>query len=181
MSLLTDKIFVEALKANTDFMQAIGNRLYGTAIPVPDLEAENEPVPYCIVTFDGLNTDQGTKDDPYEGDNDIVNIGIELTASDREELGALARMVRRIIYNEFVWARRYAVLRDSNDFNLEDCNNFQLMVVREYDDVFHEIPYDYQMSADAVQYDSMKPCYWQTLHYQCNVENTDEDDEQDEE
>ena len=41
MSLLTDKIFVEALKANTDFMQAIGNRLYGTAIPVPDLEAEN--------------------------------------------------------------------------------------------------------------------------------------------
>jgi hypothetical protein len=113
--------------------------------------------------------------------DDIVNIGIELTASDREELGALARMVRRIIYNEFVWARRYAVLRDSVDFNLEDCNNFQLMVVREYDDVFHEIPYDYQMSADPVQYDSMKPCYWQVLHYQCNVENTDEDDEQDEE
>jgi hypothetical protein len=32
-----------------------------------------------------------------------------------------------------------------------------------------------------VQYDSMKPCYWQVLLYQCNVENTDEDDEQDEE
>ena len=181
MSLLTDKIFCEALKANADFMQAIGGRIWDTAIERPDIEAENESVPYCIVTFDGLNTDQGTKDDPYEGDNDTVNIGIELTAGDREELGTLARMVRRIIHNEFAWARRYAELRDSNDFDLEDCNSFQLMVVREYDDVFHEIPYDYQMSAGPVQYDSMKPCYWQVLHYQCDTENTDEDDEQDEE
>ena len=33
----------------------------------------------------------------------------------------------------------------------------------------------YQFSADSVQYDSMKPCYWQTLHYQCEVSNEDEE------
>jgi hypothetical protein len=179
MSLLTDKIFCEALKANTDFMQAIGGRIWDTAIEAPDLEAENEPVPYCIVTFDGLNNQDSTKDDPYEGVCDTVNIGIELTAQTREELGLLARMVRKTIHNQFSWVMRFAELRDSEDFNLEDCDSFQLMVAREYDEVFHDIPYDYQFSSDAVQYDSMKPCYWQVLHYQCSCDNTiDYDDEQ---
>ena len=179
MSLLTDKIFVEALKANSDFMQAIGGRLYGTAIPVPDVEAENEPVPYCIVTFDGLNTDLGTKDDPYEGDEDKVDIGIELTATTREELGNIARMVRRIIHDEFAWAQRYAALRDSEEEDIEDCDDFKLMVKREIDEVYNDIPYDYAFSSERVQYDSMKPCYWQVLHYQCSCKNTiGYDDEQ---
>lgn len=177
MGLLTDKIFFEALKANADFMQAIGGRLYGTAIPVPDLEAENEPVPYCIVTFDGLNNQDSTKDDSYEGGTDQVNIGIELTAQTREELGALARMVRKIIHQQFSWEMRFEELRDSENFRLEDCDSFQLMVAREYDDIFREVPYDYTFSADAVQYDSMKPCYWQTLHYQCACSNIINDEE----
>ena len=181
MSLLTDKMFVEALKASADFMQAIGGRLWDTAIERPNIEAENEPVPYCIVTFDGLNNQDSTKDDPYEGCVDAVNIGIELTAQTREELGLLARMVRKTIHDQFSWVMRFAELRDNQDFDIEDCNSFQLMVVREYDDIFREVPYDYTFSSDPVQYDSMKPCYWQVLHYQCDVKNTDEDDEQDEE
>ena len=60
MGLLTDKIFFEALKADTTFMQAIGNRLYGTAIPMPDENADKVPVPYAIVTFDGLRPPRTT-------------------------------------------------------------------------------------------------------------------------
>jgi len=38
--------------------------------------------------------------------------------------------------------------------------------------------YDYTFNADAIQFDSMKPCYWQVLRYQCDVYNVkDEDDE----
>ena len=40
---------------------------------------------------------------------------------------------------------------------------------------------DYQFSAEAVQYDSLKPCYWQALVYQCDVINqpNNDNDEQD--
>lgn len=172
MGLLTDEIFFEALKADSAFMQAIGNRLYGTAIPVPDDKLDNVPVPYCIITYDGMNNQDTTKDDPYEGGMDVVNIGIELTAKTRKELGQLANQVRRIIHDQFAWAKRYAELRDSLDEALETDDDFHLMVMREYDDIFNDIPWSYTFSADALQYDSWKPCYWQTLRYQCSVTNT---------
>ena len=111
MGLLTDEIFFEALKADSAFMQAIGNRLYGTTIPVPDDNLDNVPVPYCIITYDGMNNQDTTKDDPYEGGMDVVNIGIELTAKTRKELGQLANQVRRIIHDPFAWVKRYAELR----------------------------------------------------------------------
>jgi hypothetical protein len=39
---------------------------------------------------------------------------------------------------------------------------------------------DYIFSAEPIQFDSLKPCYWQTLRYQCDVYNLeDNDDEQD--
>ena len=180
MGLLTDKIFVEALKANTAFMEAIGNRLYGTAIPVPDEHLDNVPVPYCIVTFDWLNNTDSTKDDPYESDYDTVNIGIELTASNREQLGNLARQVRQHIHNEFAWVLRYAELRDSLDESLETSDEFQLMVMRDYEEIINDIPMWYQFTADAVQYDSMKPCYWQVLRYQCEVHRPEDNEQEDE-
>ena len=33
------------------------------------------------------------------------------------------------------------------------------------------IPLDYQLSAQAVNYDQMKPCYWQVLTYQCDTKS----------
>lgn len=38
---------------------------------------------------------------------------------------------------------------------------------------------DYEMTADAIQFDSLSPSYWQTLRYQCEVFNA-EGNEQDE-
>ena len=32
---------------------------------------------------------------------------------------------------------------------------------------------DYDFSAQSIQFDSMKPCYWQVLSYQCEVNNTE--------
>ena len=151
MSLQTDILFYDALKADTDLMTAIGDRLYCTAIPEPDLEAENTPCPYVIVTFDGLNNQDQTKDNPSEGGTDQVQVGIDVAANDRIELATLTKQIRRIIHE---------------DFTSDDTG---------------EKPYDYTFSAEAVQYDSMKPCYWQVLHYQCEVDNNleDNDDEQD--
>ena len=180
MGLLTDKIFFEALKADTTFMQAIGNRLYGTAIPMPDENADKVPVPYAIVTFDGLNNTETTKDDPYESEYDQVQIGIEIAARNREELGALAKQIRSRLHNEFEWCHRYAELHDSQDESLETSDDFRLMVMREFEQVIAEVPAYYTFSADAVQYDPWKPCYWQVLRYQCEVLRPQDDEQEDE-
>lgn len=127
-------------------MQTIDGRLYSTAIPMPDEDAENVPVPYIIVTFNGLNNEGTTKDDPFEGDTDVVQIGVEVTAVNREQLAELTQLVRTTIH----------------DYLTEDVDDERQTID------------DYQLSAEAVQYDSMKPCYWQTLRYQCDVFNRQE-------
>ena len=145
MSLQTDIIFVKALRANADLMkQLAAGDVYNTAIALPDEDLDNAPLPYAIVTFDGLNNDIDTKDDPFESDSDSVNISIEIAAKTRNELGQLAEAIRRQVHQYFINA----------DPTEEDADL---------------IPHDYQFSAQAVNYDSMKPCYWQVLTYQCDT------------
>ena len=139
----TDSIFIAALTSSQEVMQTIDGRLYSTAIPMPDEDAENVPVPYVIVTFNGLNNEGTTKDDPFEGDTDVVQIGVEVTAINREQLAELTQLVRSTIH----------------DYLTEDVDDERQTID------------DYQLSAEAVQYDSMKPCYWQTIRYQCDVFN----------
>ena len=114
MSLATDSIFITALQSSPELMEAITvyvskgvehrseqPRLYGTAIPLPEEEADNVPIPYLIVTFDGLNNDQTTKDDTYESDCDHVQIGIEAAAPTLEALHTLTQQVREVIHGYF--------------------------------------------------------------------------------
>ena len=152
MSLATDSIFIAAISANEALMQRIGGRLYSTSIPLPDEDLDNAPVPYVIVCFDGLTNDQTTKDDPFESDSDQVNISIEVAAENRTTLAELMQTIR-----ETVHAYMLAQVDADANFPIED----------------------YQFSADAIQYVAAKPCYWQTLRYQCDVFNVNEEtDEQ---
>ena len=145
MSLQTDIIFVKALRANADLMkQLAAGDVYNTAIALPDEDLDNAPLPYIIVSFDGLTNDVETKDDPYEGDSDNVTISIEIAARTRPELGQLAEAVRSQVHDYFVNANP-----NDDDYDL--------------------VPLDYQLSAQAVNYDQMKPCYWQVLTYQCDT------------
>lgn len=154
MGLSTDSIFIAAISSDNDIMAALGKtskrpaRLYSTAIPLPDEQADNVPVPFVIVTIDGLTNDETTKDDPFESNDDKVTIGITVAASHRKALADLTQAIRSTIHQYMM----------ENETPVED----------------------YAFSAEAVQYDSLKPCYWQTLVYQCDVNNlTDNDDEQD--
>ncbi len=158
MSLATDSIFITALQSNIDLTEALGYveatetsegapaRLYCTAIPLPDEDADNVPVPYVIVTFDGLTNDQGTKDDRYESNYDTVNIGVEVAARNINELHDLTQMVRDTILG-YLRANETTIM-------------------------------DYNFAAQQIQYDSMKPCYWQVLTYQCDVNNTYDDEQE---
>jgi len=145
MSLATDSIFIAAIQSNPALVERIGGRLYGTAIPLPDEDADNVPVPYIIVTFDGLNNQNQTKDDVYEGCYDTVNIGVEVTGETISDLHELTQAVRDTILSYF--------------------RSHETAVI------------DYTFTADAIQFDSLKPCYWQMLRYQCEVYNLDDNDD----
>lgn len=137
MSLATDSIFIAALRSSEELTAAVSGRIYGTAIPLPDVDADNAPVPYIIVTFDSLRNDLTNKDCSYEGDYDQVQIGIEVAAQTLEALHRLTQQVRDVVRNYM----------RSNDTEVDG----------------------YQFSAQPIMYNSLKPCYWQELNYQCDV------------
>jgi len=103
MGLSTDSVFISALQSNDTLMALIGQtddkpaRLYGIAIPLPDEELDNVPQPYIVVTFDGLQNQQGTKDDTYESIDDMVDIGILVCAKTLKQLHKLTKMVRSTV------------------------------------------------------------------------------------
>lgn len=146
MSLQTDIIFVRALRSNTQLIAELpAGDVYNTAIALPEQDADNAPLPYAIVSFDGLQNDQSTKDS-FEGDTDTVTISIEIAATTRDQLHDIAQEVRDTVLSFFE-----GLQADPTD---ED---------------FALLPLDYQLSASAVRYDDMKPCYWQTLQYVCDT------------
>ena len=153
MSLLTDIIFVEAIQSNRSLLGRLAaGDVYNTAIALPDDDIDNAPIPYVIVTFDGMTNDTGTKD-TYEGDTDQVRIGVTIAANTRQELGEIALAVRTTIRDYFT----------------------ALMEGETVSENMHLLPYDYTVSAGPVQYDSLNPCMWQVLNYACETGADDED------
>ena len=156
MSLQTDVIFVKALRSNQNLISQLpAGDVYNTAIALPEEEANNAPVPYVIVSFDGLNTDDSTKDTVYDALTDDVQIGIVVVAKTRPQLAELTIAIRNTIRNYFC-----AVIVDPHH---ED---------------FELLPNSYAFSASDVKYDADKPCYWQVLTFKCVTEPDKEDEHQ---
>lgn len=144
MSLITDKVFYNALRQDADLMAMVDGRIENTSIPVPDDDLKNQPLPYIIITYDGMQNDGFTKDNDYEGDTDHVQIGILTAASDRETLGDIMQRIRQTVVDYFQQADD-----QQPDFAL--------------------VPLRYTLEATPVDYNSLVPCYYQTLQYDCDT------------
>lgn len=145
MSLITDKVFYNALRSNAELVALVGGRIESTSIPVPDDQLDNEPVPYVIITFDGLQNEGFTKDNDFEGDTDKVQVSITVTARSRDELGNIMQKIRQTVIEYFEDTESHA-----------------------WDD-YSYIPQNYTLTASSVEYDGDKPCYYQTLTYNCDT------------
>ena len=144
MSLQTDIIFKKALSSNAELMDMLpAHGVYNTAIPMPENGKDNVKIPYVLVSFDGMENDADTKDD-YEGDEDKVEISIEIAAKNREQLADIVIMVRNTIRDYFQNADP-----EDEDYDL--------------------VPQDYTVGASRVIFDDSKPCHWQTLNYHCDT------------
>lgn len=142
MSLQTDSIFIQAIAADDELMKAIGRELHGTAIAVPDSGLANTPVPFIIVSFDGMRNVKENKEDGAEGDEDRVSVSVEVAARSSEELHSLTTSVRHAVRKFF----------EENPDN-------------------EEVPRDYNIEAGNINYDAVRPCYWQVLNYDCLTMN----------
>lgn len=146
MSLQTDIIFVRAIRSNTELIEQLpAGDVYNTTIALPEEEAMNAPVPYVIVSYDGFSNDQSTKD-TFESEFDQVTIMIEVAAETRQQLSEIMEAVRSTVQGFF-----------------------ESMQGTPSDEDFALVPLDYQLSGSRVIYDDEKPCYWQTLTYQCDT------------
>lgn len=145
MSLVTDKVFYNALRSNDDLMATVSGRIESTSIPVPDDEFENTPLPYIIITFDGLQNEGYTKDNNFEGHQDRVQVSIEVAANTRDDLGDIMQTIRQTIIDYFEDDEHH----EADDYDL--------------------VPENYVFTAGPIAYDWMKSCYFQTLSYNCDT------------
>lgn len=145
MSLITDKVFYNALRSNSELVKMVDGRIENTAFQVPDKEFLNVPVPYIIITFDGLQNEGYTKDNSFEGDNDKVQVSIEVAAESREQLGTIMQSIRATVISYF---------EDTQDHAWDD---------------YDYVPDEYALTASEVSYDAEKPCFVQLLTYACDT------------
>ena len=147
-----DEIIYDAICADAALMEAIGNRVVSTCFEIPPTDEDNTPLPNIIITFDGFQNQQTTKDCVWEAAEDRVQVGVDIAASSPDEVKQLVRKVRKAV-EQYIGA------------------------LYTQGEVIPELE---SLSSDGIAWDWMKPCYYQRLNYQCttqsDIDNGDEED-----
>ena len=146
-----DEIFYAALTSDESLVALTNGNIVTCTFEVPPELDDNTPLPYAVIFEEPMQNNQGTKDDVWESEWDTVQVGIEIAATTKKEFKKLRRMVRKVI-------ARYI---ESMDYSTR--------------------PELKSRTNDGMGWFDLKPCYYDVLHYQCDVLNTEDDDEQENE
>ena len=136
-----DEIIYDAIKADTDLMTAIGGRVVSTCFEVPPDSDDNTPIPYIIITDDGSQNQPETKDAQWDGCEDHVQVSIEVSGESPKQVRYIINRCRKAVA---------AYVK-----NLSYTDRPQLDALKR----------------DGIYWDWTKPCYFDTLHYQCFIYN----------
>lgn len=142
-----DQILYNALRADDGIMSAVGGRIVSTCFEVSPEDTDNTEVPCIIVTDDGWQNVNGTKDSTWESIEDKVEASIEVDGRSPREVKTLIK------------ACRTAVARHVSEMEKEG----------------EDVPSLDSVQATGLAWDWMKPCYHQTLTYECTVLNETEE------
>jgi hypothetical protein len=136
-----DEIIYDAICADKALMTAIGghDRVVSTCFEVSPTEKDNTPVPNIIVSDDGFQNNNSTKDTVWEGSDDIVQVTVDIAAESPDKVKILVKMARRAI-------EKYIVTLYTQNYRAPEFDS---------------------LSSDGIQWDWTKPCYYQKLTYQC--------------
>ena len=138
-----DELFFNALMEDAELVLSVDGRIESTCFEVSPDEKDNTPLPCIIVTDDGLANQPTDKDVEWESSEDHVQASIEVDGRNPKEVKELVRMVRKAI------ATYIASLQEKEE----------------------EIPTLTSIQTNGVAWDWMKPCYHETITYQCDVKN----------
>lgn len=136
-----DEIIYNALISDQNFNAAVGGRIRSTCFEVSPDEKDKIPLPSVIVTDLGLQTQPECKDTDWEGSEEHVQAGVEISAESPRAVRELTLMARKAVANyifDMEWADR--PMLDS-------------------------------VQTEGVAWDWLKPCYFDVLKYQCTIVN----------
>ena len=140
-----DELIFNAIKADADLMTAVGGRVESTCFEVSPDEKDNTQLPYIIIRDEGKRPANQTKDDDWMPSRWQVGAAIEIGAQEPKAVDDLAMMAIRAV-NNYIHA-----LYDQGEYIPNLLEGFP--------------------QTEGVQWDWMKPCYWDLVHYQCDVDN----------
>ena len=145
MSLLTMKIFINALEASQDVTALVDDRIFPIAFTGTDEEFANLPLPYIIVGYSGPNNSPETKDDVWEGTKDHEQVHVLFVGADIDQLADIEEYGRQAIIDYFSSLQpsdeNYGILPDNG------------LVVQ----------------GDLIDCDPYKPSFYHQLTYQCET------------
>ena len=145
-----DEIIYDAIQADEALMAATGGRVASTCFEVSPDETDNTPLPNIIVEDDGFQNQDTTKDSVWEGGDDEVQVTVDIAAKSPNEVKDLVCMVRRAV-------SRYIIGMYENHEVVPELN---------------------KLSSDGLQWDWMRPCYYQKLTFNCSIKSTTDDDQE---
>jgi hypothetical protein len=148
-----DKIFFDAITSDENLMKDIGGRVKSTCFEVPPDEQDNTPLPYILIIDEGKQPSQTTKDDEWMPSMWSVGAGVEVGAKSPNDVDELVMKAMKAIANHIG--------------NLADQGE--------------EAPWLNEgfPQTQGLSWDYTKPCYFDIAHYQCDMQYT-YDDEQEE-
>lgn len=144
-----DEIIYDAIAADSALMTATGGMVKSTCFEVPPTDDDNTPLPNIIITDDGFQNQQGTKDTIWESEEDRMQVSVDVAASSPNEVKALVKQVRRAIEAHIVSLYQQG----------EDTPELE------------------SLTSSGIAWDWTKPCYYQVITYTC-ITKADTEDEQ---
>ena len=147
-----DAIIFDAITADAGLMQDVGERVKSTCCEVSPDEQDNTPLPYIVIRDLGKQPAQETKDTGWMPQEWRVNVGIEIGAESPNEVDALTMKAMRAVSN-------YMRTLSSQGAAVPYLNS--------------GFP-----QTKGVDWDWMKPCYWDIVTYQCDIDYQGDDEEE---
>lgn len=140
-----DKIFYDAIKADTELMQMVGNRVKSTCFEVSPEEKDNTPLPYIVIRDFGKKPTHTTKDDCWMPSVWNCSAGIEVGANSPNEVDDIVTKAIQAVANHI------QTLYNSGS------------VIPYLNEGFPQ--------TQGIGWDWERPCYFDILHYQCDIDN----------
>ena len=143
------KIIFDAIMADDALRERVGGRVKVVCFEVSPHENDNTPLPYIVVRDLGRHPSATTKDTGWLPSWFTFNVGVEIGAKSNNEVESLDMQVMKAVANHII--------------ALDESGQPIPLLEENFPDT------------QGVAWDWEKPCCWDIIHYQADMESRDEE------